>query len=123
MPSQGYVGTTALENCCQFRRLVPGNNRVLITRTDENGKITKIANNVGDERHHGSEQHGGCEVMGMQQNQTSSDVGAVRIANGDQLFRLEIISRRGGVQKLRQFVCAKLKVLHVEDPFGKPAKE
>ena len=62
-------------------------------------------------------------MMRVEQDETSRDVRSVRIANGDQLLRAEVVSLRSRLNELRQLFGPELEVLDIENAFREAAKE
>src|SRR5271169_4746753 len=100
MREERYVGVAACEYFGEFFGLASGDNRILITRGNKNGKVREIPNYVGRKRHHRAEKHGSREVVGVKQDQTGCDVCSIGIANGDQLLRADVISLRSRFNEL-----------------------
>src|SRR5690349_18058393 len=122
-PRNGHIGSATCEHGSKFFNLPRRDDRIQAPSADKHRKMTEFPNQIGYKRHHRPKEDCCCKVMRVKEDQTRSDVCAVRVANRDQPLLAEVVSFRCRVDEACQFLCSKLEILDIKNSFGKTPKE
>src|SRR5215469_13668410 len=85
--------------------------------------MAEIPNQLRNKWDHSSKKHCSRQIVGMEQNQTGTDVGPIGITNDNQLLPAKTVSFRGSIDELCQLLCAKLEILDIKNSLGKAPEE
>src|ERR1044072_2628909 len=90
------------------------NDWILISRSDPNVSVGEFRYLVGLERQHGAKQNRPGESLRPQQQNARCDIRAVRVADGNDVLIVDVVTIRCCGDKICQFVRALLQIFQVE---------
>jgi hypothetical protein len=123
MPEHRDIRSSTLQNGGKLLRLIARNDWFSNAGSDKYRKLGEISHQIWRERNLRSEEHACRQGMRVEQDQTCSNIGAVRVAYRNQMPLTESLMLCGGIEELSQLIRAHLQILNIEDALGKSAEE